>query len=239
MKKTALTFALMAALPLMTQAESYREHGAHVHGVVELNMAQDGQQLLIEVTAPGADVVGFEHAPQNADQKAQVESATATLNDAAKLFAFSTPCNLIEAAVSNTLEADKHDGHDHHDHDHHDHDDHKGHDHHDHDDHKGHDHHDHDHHDHDDHKGHDHHDHDHHDHDDHKGHDHHDHDHNHGHGEFSAQYVFECADINALQYVDVHWFERFSATEKMTVQAITDKGQFADTLDANKHRIQF
>ncbi|QSA19144.1 DUF2796 domain-containing protein, partial [Vibrio furnissii] len=44
--------------------EEFRQHDAHVHGQVELNIAQDAHDLLIEITAPGADVVGFEHAPK-------------------------------------------------------------------------------------------------------------------------------------------------------------------------------
>lgn len=39
--------------------EEFRQHEAHVHGHVEFNIAQDGQDLLIEITAPGADVVGL------------------------------------------------------------------------------------------------------------------------------------------------------------------------------------
>lgn len=35
----------------------HRQHEAHVHGQVELNIAQDGHDLLLEITAPGADVV--------------------------------------------------------------------------------------------------------------------------------------------------------------------------------------
>ncbi len=246
MKKTALTLALLATLPFSSiNAEEYREHGAHVHGQVELNMAQDGQHLLIEVTAPGADVVGFEHAPQNADQKAVITRATTLLNDPSQLFSFNIDCKLEEAVVSNTLESEHGDGHDHHNHgDHkdHDHDDHS-HDDHDHGDHKGHDHDDHGHddHDHGDHKGHDHDDHGHddHNHGNHKGHDHDDHGHNHGHGEFSAQYVYECNNMESLKTVDVNWFNSFPSTEKMTVQAITNSAQFADTLTSQQHRIQF
>ncbi len=39
---------------------------------LDINIAQDGQELLVEVTAPGADVVGFEHAPETAEQKRSV-----------------------------------------------------------------------------------------------------------------------------------------------------------------------
>ena len=64
--------ATLVGLALSTTAfaeEGFRQHEAHVHGHVELNIAQDGKELLMEITAPGADVVGFEHAPKTAEQE--------------------------------------------------------------------------------------------------------------------------------------------------------------------------
>ncbi|TKF34643.1 DUF2796 domain-containing protein [Vibrio kanaloae] len=122
--------------------EEFRSHEAHVHGQVEVNIAQDGQELLVEVTAPGADVVGFEHAPETTEQKKVFEQAIAQLNKPDELFSFNNAsCTLKFKSVTNTLEHD-HDDHKGHDHAEHDHDDHEGHDHaeHDHDNHKGHDH---------------------------------------------------------------------------------------------------
>ncbi|MFN0721433.1 zinc uptake protein ZrgA [Vibrio cyclitrophicus] len=193
MKPTILAVVIgMAVSTNVLANEEFRSHEAHVHGKVEVNIAQDGQELLVEVTAPGADVVGFEHAPKTAEQKALFEQAIAQLNKPEELFGFNnTSCTLKFKSVTNTLEGD-HDDHEGHDHAEHDHDDHEGHDHaeHDHDDHEGHDHAEHDH---DDHEGHDHAEHDHdgheghdhaeHDHDDHEGHDHaeHDHDDHEGH----------------------------------------------------------
>ncbi|WP_394141642.1 DUF2796 domain-containing protein [Vibrio chagasii] len=232
--------------------EEFRSHGAHVHGQVEVNIAQDGQELLVEVTAPGADVVGFEHAPETAEQKKVFEQAIAQLNKPDELFSFNNAnCTLKFKSVSNTLEGDhdEHEGHDHAEHDHHDHeghdhaehdhDDHKGHDHseHDHDDHKGHDHAEHDH---DDHKGHDHAE---HDHDDHEGHDHHDHEgHDHsegGHGEFTVEYHYQCSDVAKLDTVSTQWFSKFSNTEKMTVNLLTDTAQVQEVLNAERISFRF
>ena len=164
MKPTILAVVIgMTVSANVLANEEFRSHEAHVHGKVEVNIAQDGQELLVEVTAPGADVVGFEHAPETAEQKKVFEQAIAQLNKPEELFGFNNAgCTLKFKSVTNTLEGD-HDDHEGHDHAEHDHDDHKGHDHaeHDHDDHKGHDHAEHDH---DDHKGHDHAEHDHDDH---------------------------------------------------------------------------
>ncbi|MEZ9548118.1 ZrgA family zinc uptake protein, partial [Vibrio crassostreae] len=116
--------------------EEFRSHGAHVHGQVEVNIAQDGQELLVEITAPGADVVGFEHAPETAEQKKVFEQAIAQLNKPDELFSFNNAsCTLKFKSVTNTLKGD-HDEHEGHDHAEHGHDDHAEHDH---DDHKDHD----------------------------------------------------------------------------------------------------
>ncbi|CAK2871816.1 DUF2796 domain-containing protein [Vibrio crassostreae] len=232
--------------------EEFRSHDAHVHGQVEVNIAQDGQELLVEVTAPGADVVGFEHAPETAEQKKVFEQAIAQLNKPDELFSFNNAsCTLKFKSVTNTLEGD-HDEHEGHDHAEHGHDDHEGHDHaeHDHDDHKDHDHaehegHDHAEHDHDDHKDHDHAE---HDHDDHKDHDHaeHDHDdhegHDHsqgGHGEFTVEYHYECSDVAKLDTVSTQWFSKFSNTEKMTVNLLTDTAQVQEVLNAERISFRF
>ena len=232
--------------------EEFRSHSAHVHGQVEVNIAQDGQELLVEVTAPGADVVGFEHAPETAEQKKVFEQAIAQLNKPDELFSFNNAsCTLKFKSVTNTLEGD-HDDHEGHDHAEHGHDDHEGHDHkdhdhakHDHDDHKDHDHAEHDH---DDHKDHDHAEHDHddhaeHDHDDHEGHDHHDHEgHDHsegGHGEFTVEYHYQCSDVAKLDTVSTQWFSKFSNTEKMTVNLLTDTAQVQEVLNAERISFRF
>ncbi|WP_333913977.1 zinc uptake protein ZrgA [Vibrio coralliirubri] len=245
MKPTILAVVIgMTVSTNVLANEEFRSHDAHVHGQVEVNIAQDGQELLVEVTAPGADVVGFEHAPETAEQKKVFEQAIAQLNKPEELFSFNNAsCTLKFKSVANTLEGD-HDDHEGHDHAEHGHDDHEGHDHaeHDHDDHKDHDHAEHDH---DDHKDHDHAE---HDHDDHKGHDHaeHDHDdhegHDHsegGHGEFTVEYHYQCSDVAKLDTVSTQWFSKFGNTEKMTVNLLTDTAQVQEMLNAERISFRF
>ncbi|MEH0094062.1 DUF2796 domain-containing protein [Vibrio metschnikovii] len=131
--KPLLALSISAVLSTAAFAhQEFRQHDAHVHGQVELNIAQDGTDLLIEITAPGADVVGFEHAPHNETQVQALNRALDILGQAESLFTLSSAakCQLEETHVSHTLSGDK-DNHDHkHDHDHdHDHDHHKHHDH--------------------------------------------------------------------------------------------------------------
>ncbi|TFH92156.1 zinc uptake protein ZrgA [Vibrio ouci] len=221
-KITPIALGITLAVSSFAQAEEgFRQHGAHVHGVVEFNIAQDANELLMEITAPGADVVGFEHAPQTDEQKHQLEAAVTQLNDANSIFtlAASAGCKIEHKSVRHTLGADSHKGHDHHDdHEHHDH--HDDHEHHD--EHKGHDHHD-DHEHHDEHKGHDH-------HDDHEG-------HSSSHGEFTVEYHFECSDIAKLDEINTNWFSHFPNTETIKVNVLTDTKQAAMQLPKGESKI--
>jgi len=245
MKPTILAVVIgMTVSTNVLANEEFRSHEAHVHGKVEVNIAQDGQELLVEVTAPGADVVGFEHAPETAEQKKVFEQAIAQLNKPEDLFGFNNAsCTLKFKSVTNTLE-DDHDDHEGHDHAEGEHDDHEGHDHAEgeHDDHEGHDdaeydhddHKDHDHaeHDHDDHEGHDHAE---HGHDDHEGHDHSEG----GHGEFTVEYHYQCSDIAKLDTVSTQWFSKFSNTKSMTVNLLTDSAQIQEVLNADRISFRF
>ncbi|EHV5554984.1 DUF2796 domain-containing protein [Vibrio parahaemolyticus] len=141
--KQVLAIVIGLSLSTVATAEEYRQHSAHVHGHVEFNIAQDGSDLLLEITAPGADVVGFEHAPENAEQEKTLQHAIATLEDSNALFAINpqAQCEIEEVHVEHSL-GGQHEEHEHHDHEGHDHDEHAHHDHdkHDRDSHEGHDH---------------------------------------------------------------------------------------------------
>ncbi|EOV6295428.1 TPA: DUF2796 domain-containing protein [Vibrio parahaemolyticus] len=141
--KQVLAIVIGLSLSTVATAEEYRQHSAHVHGHVEFNIAQDGSDLLLEITAPGADVVGFEHAPENAEQEKTLQHAVATLEDSNALFAINpqAQCEIEEVHVEHSL-GGQHEEHEHHAHEGHDHDEHAHHDHdkHEHDGHEGHDH---------------------------------------------------------------------------------------------------
>ncbi|ODY15874.1 zinc-binding protein [Vibrio parahaemolyticus] len=138
--KQVLAIVIGLSLSTVATAEEYRQHSAHVHGHVEFNIAQDGSDLLLEITAPGADVVGFEHAPENAEQEKTLQHAVATLEDSNALFAINpqAQCEIEEVHVEHSL-GGQHEEHEHHDHEGHDHDEHAHHDHDGHEGHEGHD----------------------------------------------------------------------------------------------------
>lgn len=139
------TLAGLIALSLQVSSahaeDDFRDHEAHVHGHVELNIAQDGQELLFEISAPGADVVGFEHPPETDAEKQALAKAVALLEQPQQLISLSgnASCELEFKSVKHTLSDSHHNEHDdaeHHDeHDHHQdkHDDAEHHDEHEHD----------------------------------------------------------------------------------------------------------
>ncbi len=70
---------------------------AHNHGIAELFIVLEGRELQIELHTPAANLVGFEHEAKNAEQKAQVESAKQTLENASDLFQISSgACELSD-----------------------------------------------------------------------------------------------------------------------------------------------
>lgn len=114
--RTALIVAA-ALLPLTgaNAAETeHREHGAHEHGHGKFNVAIEGKTLAMELMAPGADIVGFEHkAESEADQQA-LAAGRKTLSDLAKVVTLpaAAGCTLNNASVEVETE-ENHDDHDH------------------------------------------------------------------------------------------------------------------------------
>ncbi len=85
---------------------AHREHGAHVHGVAELNVAVDADTLLIELDTPAHNLVGFEHAPRTDAQRAAVTEARKTLEDGIALFAPSAAAECVQISNAANLNLD-------------------------------------------------------------------------------------------------------------------------------------
>lgn len=218
MTRALLSTVAITALVGFAAAEEKRELGAHQHGVGLFNIAIEGDQLAMELEAPGADIVGFEHAAESAEDKAAIEAAKARL--AAPLTLFVMPaeagCTLASADVDLLTEGGDHDDHGHGDHGHeeHGHEEHAEHeDEHDHEEHAEHKH-DHGHtgHKHDEHA------HDEHDHDDHAG------EGGEGHTEFRAEYALTCANPEKIANISFDYFEVFPNAEELEIQMIGGSG---------------
>ncbi|KJZ10781.1 hypothetical protein TW85_18785 [Marinomonas sp. S3726] len=194
--------------------EEKRDHKAHVHGEVSFNIAQDGEDLILAISAPGADIVGFEHAPETAQEKEALKQAIARLENPASLFIFDkgAQCQLSDHLIEQSLSA-----HDEHDEDHHD-------EHHDDHDKDHHDDHDKDHHD---------------DHDDDHDEDHHDDHGEESHAAFEITYQYECHNVEKLTEIETNWFKHFPNTQEIHVNLLTDNSQKVLELDAKHAHIDF
>lgn len=79
--------ALWSAAPAAADEESRRDLGAHEHGRGALNVAVEGDSVWIEFEAPGADIVGFEHEAESAEDRAAMDAAREALSQPLSLFA--------------------------------------------------------------------------------------------------------------------------------------------------------
>ena len=79
----------------------YRVHKTHKHGQVNFNLAQDGADIILAVTAPGLDILGFEHTPKATQETSQLEQAVNIFERPMALFQFSqgANCKLIEQLI--------------------------------------------------------------------------------------------------------------------------------------------
>jgi hypothetical protein len=207
----ATLVAGVASGVLVTHGQA--QHSPHEHGVGQLNIAIEGNVLEMELIAPGADIVGFEHPPHSDEDKHAVEHGVEKLKAATALFKLpdAAGCALEEAEIESGLIEAMSEGHDHnHAEDHKKKDDH-GHG-------DGHVH------------GHEHK----HEHGEKSHSDHADGEH---HAEFHAHYHFECTDISALTEIEVGYFGSFPAAQELDVQYLSPKGQGAAELTAGAPKL--
>ena len=96
-----LPFAVGLAAGQASAGEGHRELGAHEHGHGRFNVAIDGGTVQMELIAPGADIVGFEHAPKTDEHKAKLAAAKAALGKIESVVGLpkSAGCSLSKAAV--------------------------------------------------------------------------------------------------------------------------------------------
>ncbi len=78
MDRRAILLAL-AGLPGLASAHAERQHGPHVHGQAELQLAVEGTTVAVALQAPGMGIVDFERAPATAAETTQLKAATALL----------------------------------------------------------------------------------------------------------------------------------------------------------------
>jgi len=206
----ASILVLSTAFCFASGDDGHRQHGAHVHGIAQMNLAVEGQNVLLELTSPSINIVGFEHMPSTDEQHHAVHEAAEKLEDGSSLFEFSKDagCTMVAAEIESVLLGDEHhDGHD-------DEDSHGKEPTHEKDD---------DHHD-----AHD------------KGHDHaaaEEHG-DEEHSEFAARYQFTCSSPQKLKSLTVNLFTAFPGFEEVETQIITGSGQTGAELTAGNNRVE-
>lgn len=106
----------LPVLPVLAQ------EAAHVHGIAQAQVALDGRDLLVYLQIPAADLLGFEHAPQTAAQRQQVEGLQQQWADTSRWLHLdpAAQCGVTGLQVQLGDDEAGHGGH-HHDHDHDDH----------------------------------------------------------------------------------------------------------------------
>ncbi|MBT0959933.1 DUF2796 domain-containing protein [Denitromonas iodatirespirans] len=110
-------------LAMWLPAAAPAQGGAHVHGAAHLSLVQEGGAVTVALDSPLEAIVGFEHAPKTAEQKAALTEAAAALKgpDALVQLPAAAACRLTDSDIDLPfMAADVDHGHAHAGHDDHD-----------------------------------------------------------------------------------------------------------------------
>lgn len=105
-----LIVCIFSLLPQSSAVAEMRHHESHVHGQATVNIAISDRDVHIELESPAANIVGFEHSPQNHEQEQALQLAEKQLREANTLFTFNkkADCQLKSAKVTNNMEGEHH-----------------------------------------------------------------------------------------------------------------------------------
>ena len=202
-------------------AAAESSHGAHEHGAAELELAVEGSNVVVNFASPMYNLVGFEHAPREEQDRDAVAAARALLDDVGNLVLLDAEaaCTVVEvdidwdmpSAVEEEHDDDEHDAHDDHADEHDDHaDEHDAH--HDHAD-------EHDAHDAD------------------EAHDHDDHDAGEQHADVTVEIRYTCEHADRLNALDVAAFESFERLSEVELRAVGPGGAVAEHPERDSPRV--
>lgn len=206
--KTLPFFAAVALATSPVLAEEARQVDAHEHGVGQLDIAFEGNQIAIELHAPGSDIVGFEYAAESSEDRAAVDAAVAKLAVPLDLFVLpeAAKCSVIQASAeleSEDAHDEEHDDHDEHEEEHAD------------DDHDKHEEHE----------------------EEHADADHEEHEEESGHTEFHAEYLLTCAQPDAASEITFAYFEAFPNALELEVQVVSATGANAFEVERDNPKL--
>ena len=77
------------------------EHKAHTHGISEIELIISTETISIKFESPANNIVGFEHAPSNAEEENQIKRAHSILSKPPSIFSFQgAHCTSIPSSVN-------------------------------------------------------------------------------------------------------------------------------------------
>lgn len=101
--KFAILCALASLIFMVKSIEAAEK--PHEHGVGHITIAIERSDVEVELTLPGADVVGFEHAPSSRNEKKAINMAVKALRNAKRIINFPAPakCSLEDVQIRSGL----------------------------------------------------------------------------------------------------------------------------------------
>lgn len=111
-----VSYVLLTGIAVAQAHEEGHEHGAHEHGVGQLDIAVEKNSVVIDLDSPAVNLVGFEHEPGDAKEKAILDKVVADLKQGNGLMTFSPAAKCSQKRVrlaSGLLEHGKDMDHDH------------------------------------------------------------------------------------------------------------------------------
>ncbi len=163
MKNQILFALLLGVTPALAEEHEHQTQEAHVHGLSELKIAVEGEQIAMELKAPGMDIVGFEYDPSSDEDQKAVEQAIIDLGNPNNLFTFNADADCYVSEIFAHQHGAHHDGHE-------------------------------------------------------------ENEEEGEHSAFHAKYEYICHNVEALNSVELPYFDRFDHAQKVEIEIVSDMG---------------
>lgn len=99
-RRTAALFSLFLAGMTAARADAGgHEHKAHEHGVAHLDVVMEGGAVHLGLNSPAVNLIGFEHDPADAAERAALARALADLKQGAALMTFTPAARCAQKRV--------------------------------------------------------------------------------------------------------------------------------------------
>ena len=186
-------------------------HGAHEHGAAKVELVLEGSDVLVNFASPLYNLIGFEHAPRDDQDRQAVASARAVLDDPGNLVLLQVgaACSVVELDIEWEMSFSEEEEHEHGETPEHDvHGDHDANETHDADVHHAYD-----------------------------ADDHDEHDGEEGHADASAAIRYHCDNPDRLNALDITAFESFERLSEVEVRAVGPGGAVAESVERTSPQV--